>query len=120
MRIVGPSLAVVLGAVISAAPDDASAATSPIVVAVDGDDAAAGARATLTANLSVSDARPAAVGADTASSGNSWDIGGTWNDAAVISTDTGPITGARGAVGSLPSSPAFLVPRNGAAVGARL
>ncbi|MGW0785095.1 right-handed parallel beta-helix repeat-containing protein [Streptomyces sp. NPDC002913] len=79
-----------------------------------------GARAALTANLSVSDARPAVLGANTASSGNSWDIGGTWNDAAVLSTDTGPITGARGADGSLPSAPAFLVPRNGAAVGARL
>ncbi|MFD6279363.1 right-handed parallel beta-helix repeat-containing protein [Streptomyces sp. NPDC060209] len=79
-----------------------------------------GARAGLTANLAVSDGRPAALGTDTVSSGNSWDIGGTWNDSSVLSTDTTPVTGPRGADGSLPSAPAFLVPRNGASVGARL
>ncbi|MFH8757088.1 right-handed parallel beta-helix repeat-containing protein [Streptomyces atroolivaceus] len=80
----------------------------------------AGARAGLTANLAVSDGRPASRGADTASSGNSWDIGGTWNDASVMSTDTDAVTAPRGADGSLPSAPGFLVPRNGAPVGARL
>ncbi|MFD8801414.1 hypothetical protein [Streptomyces atroolivaceus] len=80
----------------------------------------AGARAGLTANLAVSDGRPASRGADPASSGNSWDIGGTWNDASVMSTDTDAVTAPRGTDGSLPSAPAFLVPRNGAPLGARL
>lgn len=80
----------------------------------------AGARAGLTANLAVSDGRPAALGADTVSTGNSWDIGGPWNDDSVLSTDPAVVTGPRAADGSLPSDPAFLVPRNGASVGARL
>ncbi|MEV3930423.1 MULTISPECIES: hypothetical protein [unclassified Streptomyces] len=42
MRIVGPSIAVVLGAAVTAVPHGASATTSPTVVAVDGDDSAAG------------------------------------------------------------------------------
>ncbi|MBT2423310.1 right-handed parallel beta-helix repeat-containing protein [Streptomyces sp. ISL-22] len=78
-----------------------------------------GGTATLTANLSVADARPAAVGSGTVVGGNSWNLGGTWNAASVLSTDPGAITGARSADGSLPSAPSFLVPRNGAAVGAR-
>ncbi|MFJ8884612.1 right-handed parallel beta-helix repeat-containing protein [Streptomyces sp. NPDC102402] len=80
----------------------------------------AGSHAGLSANLAVSDGRPAAVGTDTVSSGNSWDIGGTWNDASVLSTDPSAVTGPRTAGGSLPSAPAFLVPRGGASVGARL
>ncbi|MFE3518504.1 right-handed parallel beta-helix repeat-containing protein [Streptomyces sp. NPDC059166] len=80
----------------------------------------AGAQAALTANLAVSDSRPAALGADTASIGNSWDIGGTWDDDSVLSTDTSEVTGPRAADGSLPSAPEFLVPRDGTAVGARL
>ncbi|CAM5395403.1 MULTISPECIES: right-handed parallel beta-helix repeat-containing protein [Streptomyces] len=78
-----------------------------------------GAAATLTANLSVADARAAAVGPGTVSSGNSWNLGGTWNGSSVLSTDPTPLTGPRSADGTLPSAPAFLVPRNGAAVGAR-
>ncbi|KUM79298.1 pectate lyase [Streptomyces curacoi] len=78
-----------------------------------------GGTATLTANLSVADARPAAVGSGTVVGGNSWNLGGTWNAASVLSTDPGAITGARSADGSLPSAPSFLVPHNGAAVGAR-
>lgn len=78
-----------------------------------------GGTATLTANLSVADARAAAVGPGTVTSGNSWNLGGTWNASSVLSTDPGAITGPRSADGSLPSAPAFLVPRNGAAVGAR-
>ncbi|MFC9941473.1 right-handed parallel beta-helix repeat-containing protein [Streptomyces pratensis] len=80
----------------------------------------AGGRAGLTANLAVSDGRASALGASTASTGNSWDIGGTWNDASVLSTDTGAVTDPRAADGSLPPAPRFLVPRNGASVGARL
>ncbi|MFJ4200072.1 hypothetical protein ACIP2Y_10630 [Streptomyces sviceus] len=54
-----------------------------------------GGKAKLTANPSVADAK------------------------AALSTDPAPLTGARGADGSLPSAPSFLVPRSGAAVGAR-
>ncbi|MEV7735798.1 right-handed parallel beta-helix repeat-containing protein [Streptomyces sp. NPDC088921] len=78
-----------------------------------------GGKAKLTANLSVADAKAAALGSATVSSGNSWDMGGTWNASSVLSTDPAPLTGARGADGSLPSAPSFLVPRSGAAVGAR-
>lgn len=78
-----------------------------------------GGKAKLTGNLSVADARAAALGSATVSSGNSWDLGGTWNASSVLSTDQAPLTGARGADGSLPSAPSFLVPRSGAAVGAR-
>ncbi|MFF4272880.1 right-handed parallel beta-helix repeat-containing protein [Streptomyces sp. NPDC001536] len=78
-----------------------------------------GGTATLTANLAVADARAAAVGSGTAVSGNSWNLGGTWNASSVLSTDPAPLTGTRAADGSLPSAPSFLVPRNGAGVGAR-
>lgn len=78
-----------------------------------------GGTAKLTANLSVADTKAAALGSATVSSGNSWDLGGTWNAASVLSTDPAAITGPRAADGSLPSAPSFLVPRNGAAVGAR-
>ncbi|MFI6436496.1 right-handed parallel beta-helix repeat-containing protein [Streptomyces sp. NPDC050759] len=78
-----------------------------------------GGKAKLTGNLSVADTKAAALGSATVSSGNSWDLGGTWNTSSVLSTDPAPLTGARGADGSLPSAPSFLVPRSGAAVGAR-
>ncbi|MFG2127018.1 right-handed parallel beta-helix repeat-containing protein [Streptomyces sp. NPDC048751] len=78
-----------------------------------------GGKAVLAANLSVADARAAAVGPGTVASGNSWNLGGTWNASSVLSTDPAPLTGSRAADGSLPSAPSFLVPRNGAAVGAR-
>ncbi|MFF7639715.1 right-handed parallel beta-helix repeat-containing protein [Streptomyces canus] len=78
-----------------------------------------GGTARLTANLSVADAKAAALGSATVSSGNSWDLGGTWNASSVLSTDPAAITGARAADGSPPPAPSFLVPRNGAAVGAR-
>ncbi|MFI6851008.1 right-handed parallel beta-helix repeat-containing protein [Streptomyces sp. NPDC050416] len=78
-----------------------------------------GGTARLTGNLSVADQRPAAVGSGTVASGNSWNVGGTWNAASVLSTDPAPLTGPRAADGSLPKAPAFLVPRSGTAVGAR-
>ncbi|ANS69624.1 pectate lyase, putative [Streptomyces lincolnensis] len=78
-----------------------------------------GGRAVLTANLSVADATAAALGSATVSSGNSWDLGGTWNASSVLSTDPAPLTGVRKADGSLPAAPSFLVPRNGADIGAR-
>lgn len=78
-----------------------------------------GGTARLTGNLSIADQRAAAVGAKTVASGNSWNLGGTWNASSVLSTDPGPLTGPRAADGSLPKAPAFLVPRSGTAVGAR-
>jgi hypothetical protein len=75
--------------------------------------------ARLTGNLSVADQRPASVGPGTVTDGNSWNVGGTWDTASVLSTDPGPVTGPRAADGSLPKAPAFLVPRSGTAVGAR-
>ncbi|MEU0192025.1 right-handed parallel beta-helix repeat-containing protein [Streptomyces afghaniensis] len=78
-----------------------------------------GGTARLTGNLSVADQRPAAVGSGTVASGNSWNTGGTWDAASVLSTDPAPLTGPRAADGSLPKAPAFLVPRSGTAVGAR-
>ncbi len=78
-----------------------------------------GGTARLTGNLSIADQRAAAVGSKTVASGNSWNIGGTWDASSVLSTDSGPLTGPRAADGSLPKAPAFLVPRSGTAVGAR-
>ncbi|GIH17848.1 right-handed parallel beta-helix repeat-containing protein [Rugosimonospora africana] len=74
-----------------------------------------GSTATLTANLAVGNATAVALGSSTGS-GNSWDIGGTWT---LLSTDPSAITGTRGANGAIPSSN-FLVPANGAAVGAKI
>ncbi|NUT30960.1 MAG: DUF1565 domain-containing protein [Streptomyces sp.] len=79
----------------------------------------AGGTAALTANLSIADARPAAVGTGTMASGNSWNLGGTWDASSVLSTDPAALTGPRATDGSLPSARGFLVPRNGTAVGAR-
>ncbi|WND16580.1 right-handed parallel beta-helix repeat-containing protein [Streptomyces violaceus] len=78
-----------------------------------------GGTARLTGNLSITDQRAAAVGSKTVASGNSWNLGGTWDASSVLSTDPGSLTGPRAADGSLPKAPAFLVPRSGTAVGAR-
>ncbi|MFF4249618.1 right-handed parallel beta-helix repeat-containing protein [Streptomyces sp. NPDC001663] len=77
-----------------------------------------GGTATLSADLSVADGKAVARGSGTVSKGN-WDLGGTWDASSVLSTDPGALTGPRAADGSLPPAPAFLVPRNGAAIGAR-
>jgi hypothetical protein len=74
-----------------------------------------GSTAKLTANLAVGNAAAVALGSSTAS-GNSWNIGGTWP---LLSTDASTITGSRASDGSIPSSN-FLVPANGAAVGAKI
>ncbi|WP_084557917.1 right-handed parallel beta-helix repeat-containing protein [Hamadaea tsunoensis] len=74
-----------------------------------------GSVANLTANLAVGNAAPVALGSSTAS-GNSWNIGGTWT---LQSTDASTITGARTASGAIPTS-VYLVPANGAAVGAHI
>jgi hypothetical protein len=74
-----------------------------------------GSTSHLTANLAVGNATAVALGSSTAS-GNSWNIGGTWT---LLSTDASTITGPRAADGSIVASN-FLVPANGAAVGARI
>lgn len=74
----------------------------------------ADADGTLTRNLAVANDRDVSLGFSS-SSGNSWDIGGTWT---FVSTDPGTITGSRQADGSIPPS-SFLRPSNGADVGAR-
>jgi hypothetical protein len=76
-------------------------------------------KAVLAANLSLADGRAVALASTVTSSGNSWDLGGTWNASSVLSTDSSAITGARGSDGSLPSGPNFLVPRDGTEIGAR-
>jgi hypothetical protein len=81
----------------------------------DGFDFDGGSTARLTANLAVGNATAVAHGSSTAT-GNSWNIGTTWT---LLSTDPAVITGPRNADGSIPSS-AFLVPANGAAVGAKI
>ncbi len=70
---------------------------------------------TLTDNLAVDNGNPADLGDGSAGSGNSWDSGDAWD---VESTDPATITGPRNPDGSIPSSD-FLVPTNGADVGAR-
>jgi hypothetical protein len=74
--------------------------------------------ARLTANLAVGNSTPVALGSSSTGSGNSWDLGGSWNDAALLSTDPSVITGPRPTTGAIPSS-SFLVPRSGQAIGAR-
>jgi hypothetical protein len=74
-----------------------------------------GSKSKLTANLALSNGATVALGSSTAS-GNSWNIGGTWTP---LSTDASTITGARNSDGSIRSSN-YLVPANGAAVGAKI
>jgi hypothetical protein len=72
----------------------------------------------LTGNLAVDNARAVALGSSSSGTGNSWNLGGTWNAAALVSTDASAVTGPRTSSGGIPSS-SFLVPRSGQAVGAR-
>ncbi|MEV4173108.1 right-handed parallel beta-helix repeat-containing protein [Nonomuraea sp. NPDC049709] len=71
---------------------------------------------TLTKNLSVANQTQVSLGSSSSGSGNSWDLGGSWT---FTSTDASVIKGPRAADGSIPSS-AFLLPANGADVGARI
>jgi hypothetical protein len=80
-----------------------------------GFDVDGGSTSKLTANLAVGNKTAVALGSSTAS-GNSWNIGGTWT---LLSTDQSTITGARNSDGSIRTSN-FLVPANGAAVGAKI
>ncbi|MBB5867012.1 hypothetical protein F4553_000391 [Allocatelliglobosispora scoriae] len=79
----------------------------------------ADADATLTRNVSAGNGTAVSLGSNSSGSGNSWDLGGTWNDASFTSTNAATITGARTASGSIPGSN-FLWPANGADAGARL
>jgi hypothetical protein len=72
---------------------------------------------TLTKNLSVRNATAVSLGSSTAS-GNSWNLGGTWDDSSLLSTDPSVITGPRDANGNIRHSD-FLVPRNNVDIGAR-
>ncbi|WP_433789154.1 right-handed parallel beta-helix repeat-containing protein [Actinoplanes sp. CA-252034] len=80
-----------------------------------GFDVDGGSTSRLTADLAVGNATAVALGSSTAS-GNSWNIGGSWP---LASTDASTITGARASDGAIRSS-SFLVPSNGAAVGAKI
>jgi hypothetical protein len=80
-----------------------------------GFDVDGGSTSRLTANLAVGNATAVALGSSTAS-GNSWNIGGSWS---LLSTDPSATTGPRAADGTIVSSN-FLVPANGAAVGAKI
>ncbi|GAB2980917.1 right-handed parallel beta-helix repeat-containing protein [Streptomyces pseudoechinosporeus] len=80
----------------------------------------AGSSAVLKDNLSIADAQAAAIGSGTVATGNSWNLGGSWGESSVQSTNPAAITGPRDADGSLPSAAGFLVPRDGTAIGARL
>ncbi len=75
-------------------------------------------RTTLTANLSILDGATVNPGGGQ-STGNSWDIGGTWDAHSVRSTDSTAVTGPRASDGSIPTSD-FLVPAGGSDIGARL
>ncbi|MEO6082372.1 MAG: right-handed parallel beta-helix repeat-containing protein [Umezawaea sp.] len=72
----------------------------------------------LTGNLAVGNAKPVSLGSSTGS-GNSWDLGGTWNDSSLVSTDASTITGARDANGAIRPS-TFLNPKNQPTLGARI
>ncbi|MEU4423436.1 right-handed parallel beta-helix repeat-containing protein [Actinoplanes sp. NPDC024001] len=80
-----------------------------------GFDVDGGSTSRLTANLAVGNKTAVALGSSTAS-GNSWNLGGTWT---LRSTDPAVVTGPRAADGSIRSSD-YLVPANGAAVGAKI
>jgi hypothetical protein len=79
---------------------------------------AADSRSTLTKNLAVGNGTAVSLGSATAN-GNSWDIGGTWNDSSLVSADPSVLTGSRTAGGDIARSD-FLRPRGGADVGARI
>jgi hypothetical protein len=50
-------------------------------------------------------------------SGNSWNVGGTWNNATFKSVSSSSVTGARASTGKIVGSD-FLLPTSGAAIGA--
>jgi hypothetical protein len=79
---------------------------------------AADSRSTLLRNLSVRNRTAVSLGSSTGS-GNSWDIGGSWSDASLLSTDPAVITGPRSADGTIRSSD-FLRPRNYSGIGASI
>jgi hypothetical protein len=78
----------------------------------------ASSKSKLTNNLASNNATAVSLGSGTAS-GNSWQLGGTWNDAALAGTSPSTITGTRTSTGAIPTSN-FLRPANGANVGAAI
>jgi hypothetical protein len=74
---------------------------------------------TLTRNLAVGNGTAASLGSGSTGTANSWNLGGTWNDAALLSTDPAGVTGARTATGAIAVTD-FLRPRSSAYVGAHL
>jgi len=78
----------------------------------------AASTSSLTGNLAADNARPVSLGSSTAS-GNSWNLSGTWNAAALMSTDPSVVIGPRTATGAIAASN-FLRPKTGATIGASL
>jgi hypothetical protein len=72
----------------------------------------------LTRNLAVGNGTEVRLGSSTGS-GNSWDLGGTWDDSSLLSTDSSTMAGPREPNGDIAHSD-FLVPRDGLEIGARL
>lgn len=73
---------------------------------------------TLSKNLAVNNAAAASLASSTKASGNSWNVGGTWNDARLKSTDPSTATGPRASNGTIATS-SFLVPKD-VAIGAAI
>ncbi|WP_198943075.1 right-handed parallel beta-helix repeat-containing protein [Actinophytocola xanthii] len=72
----------------------------------------------LTRNLAVSNGTDVRLGSSTGS-GNSWDLGGDWDDSSLVSTDPSTMAGPREPDGDIPHSD-FLLPKGGLEIGARL
>ncbi|KAF3937145.1 hypothetical protein ABW19_dt0207848 [Dactylella cylindrospora] len=70
-----------------------------------------------TNNLASNNAATHNIISGSTQSGNSWNIGGTWNDARFISTSTSLVTGARNSQNMIPPSD-FLLLKDGTATGA--
>lgn len=77
------------------------------------------ATATLTGNVAAANANEKTLSTDVAarSSGNSWDLGGTWANSSFVSIDSSLVKGARQASGKIVAS-TFLQLKSGQAVGA--
>ncbi|KAF3919109.1 hypothetical protein ABW21_db0206089 [Orbilia brochopaga] len=71
----------------------------------------------LTNNLASNNAATYTLASGGSQSGNSWNIGGTWNDARFISTDTSLVTGSRDSNNMIPASN-FLLLADGTTTGA--
>lgn len=72
---------------------------------------------TLTNNVAASNKVVSDIVSSVKTSGNSWNVGGTWNNATFLSVDSSKLTGARWANGSIVGSN-FLRPTSGSTIGA--